>query len=402
MKHPLVAVSRAHGARRGARTRAGEGHLQHGMAAAGQLHRRRSSRRTAATFKRARARRRTSCAATAATAPQTSSTRASSSSATSIPISLILNRSNGGKIRLVGAINTRWPGGICYVTKRNAQVLDDLKGLHDGRRLGSPVHNVVPAWLEMNGKPRDFIKLRAPRPGGGRRFAHRGQDRSRRMLAGEQPRRCCEAGQDGGGEGRLAEVQRLRPQRLRQRLRDDARRSSQKKPEMVRKFLHASYRGYEFARSPTRSRRPTSSSRCSPTVDRGIALAADPGDRRPHDRPAGARTGVSAFCATTACRRRSDFVDKAFDVAGKIKLDDIYTNGSPQMSARPRPREDGASSSSWCAISRKSAKLLYRDRRPRGVRLHRGPDGVPALQRGAPRPRARAAAEGRGASRRAL
>ena len=32
-------------------------------------------------------------------------------------VSLMLNRSNGGKIRLVGAINTSWPGGICYVDK---------------------------------------------------------------------------------------------------------------------------------------------------------------------------------------------------------------------------------------------------------------------------------------------
>ena len=76
------------------------------------------------------------------------------------PISLILNRSNGGKIRMVGAINTRWPAGVCYVTKRNQpKSIDDLKGLTLGGGAGSPVHNVVPAWLEMNGKPRDFIKL---------------------------------------------------------------------------------------------------------------------------------------------------------------------------------------------------------------------------------------------------
>ena len=34
------------------------------------------------------------------------------------PISLSLNRSNGGKIRMIGAINTSWPGGICFDTKR--------------------------------------------------------------------------------------------------------------------------------------------------------------------------------------------------------------------------------------------------------------------------------------------
>src|SRR5215469_10022765 len=30
------------------------------------------------------------------------------------PISLALNRANGGKIRLIGAINTQWPAGICF------------------------------------------------------------------------------------------------------------------------------------------------------------------------------------------------------------------------------------------------------------------------------------------------
>src|SRR5438874_11599308 len=34
------------------------------------------------------------------------------------PISVILNRSNGGKIKMVGAINTRWPAAICWVTSR--------------------------------------------------------------------------------------------------------------------------------------------------------------------------------------------------------------------------------------------------------------------------------------------
>ena len=49
----------------------------------------------------------------------------------------------------------------------------------------------------------------------------------------------------------------------------------------------------------------------------------------------------------------------------------------PRGAQRPRPGRVGA--------------FLYRDRRPRGVRLHRGPDGVPALQ---PRPsRSRAGAD---------
>lgn len=71
------------------------------------------------------------------------------------PISLVLNRANGGKIRMVGALNTRWPAGICFDTKRHRpKTPADMKGLLLGGGSASPVHNVVPAWLELNGQPR--------------------------------------------------------------------------------------------------------------------------------------------------------------------------------------------------------------------------------------------------------
>src|SRR5207342_3124138 len=35
------------------------------------------------------------------------------------PISLILNRRNGGNIKLIGAINTRWPATICFIANKH-------------------------------------------------------------------------------------------------------------------------------------------------------------------------------------------------------------------------------------------------------------------------------------------
>ena len=76
------------------------------------------------------------------------------------PLSVMLNRSNGGKIKMIGAINTEWPGGICYQSKqREVKSIDDLGGLRMGGGSASPVQNIVPAWLELNGKPRDFIRM---------------------------------------------------------------------------------------------------------------------------------------------------------------------------------------------------------------------------------------------------
>ncbi len=102
------------------------------------------------------------------------------------PISLILNRTNGGKIRLVGAINTRWPAGICYVTKRNQKSIDDLNGLHARRRLSLAGAQRRARLARDERQTARLHPAGAPRPGGGRHLAHRGQDRSRRVLAGEQ------------------------------------------------------------------------------------------------------------------------------------------------------------------------------------------------------------------------
>src|SRR6516162_7197744 len=76
------------------------------------------------------------------------------------PINVILNRSNSGKIKMIGAINTQWPAGICWVTSRmQVKTLDDLKGRTLGGGSASVVHNIFPVWLEMNGKPPDVVKL---------------------------------------------------------------------------------------------------------------------------------------------------------------------------------------------------------------------------------------------------
>jgi len=76
------------------------------------------------------------------------------------PISVALNRARGGEVRLVGAINTRWPAGLCFIRQRHqVQGLNDLAGLTLGGGSGSPVHNLVPVWLEFNNLPRDHVRL---------------------------------------------------------------------------------------------------------------------------------------------------------------------------------------------------------------------------------------------------
>ncbi len=75
-------------------------------------------------------------------------------------LAVILNHSKGGKTRMVGAINDRWPAGLCYVTERHQIATPaDLAGLKVGGGQSSPMQVIVPAWLELNGVDKDSVEL---------------------------------------------------------------------------------------------------------------------------------------------------------------------------------------------------------------------------------------------------
>ena len=164
------------------------------------------------------------------------------------PISLALTRSNGGHVRLIGAVNTSWPGGICYVDKgaSKKRSLDDLKGTTLGGGSASPVHNIVPTWLEQNGKPKDYIKLLRMDPAVVDASLVEGKidlaecwKASNRALILKQAGAAgvnvgwieySDYGLDAYGSG-LATTEDM----------------IQKRPDVVKRFLKATYRGYQYA-----------------------------------------------------------------------------------------------------------------------------------------------------------
>lgn len=76
------------------------------------------------------------------------------------PDGIVVNRANGGKVRLVGSINAMNPGGICYVKeRRNLTSLKDMKGLKLGGAAGTPVHVTFPAMLAEQGLPADHVEI---------------------------------------------------------------------------------------------------------------------------------------------------------------------------------------------------------------------------------------------------
>jgi NitT/TauT family transport system substrate-binding protein len=241
------------------------------------------------------------------------------------PISLALTRANGGHVRLIGAVNTIWPGGICYVEKDGTKKrsLDDLKGSVLGGGSASPVHNIVPTWLEQNGKPRDYIKLLRMDPAvvdasfveGKIDLAECWKASNRAVILKQAGAagvhvgwiEYSDYGLDAYGSG-LATT-------------DDMIR---KHPDEVRRFLHATYRGYQFAAANPEAAADIMV-KMYPTVDRAVALQqireinallVDPS----------ARDKGLGYLRDDRMGHTVAFVDKAFGLGGKVKASDLYTN----------------------------------------------------------------------------
>jgi NitT/TauT family transport system substrate-binding protein len=240
------------------------------------------------------------------------------------PISIVLNRGNGGKIKLIGSINTVWPGGICYLSgKHKINSLDDMKGLRMGGGSASPVQNVIPAWLELNGKPRDFITMLRLDPAvvdvsliEGKIDLAECWRASNRSVIKKQAKAA-------GVDVKWVEYEtyKLDAYGTGFGARED---TIAKKPEMLKKFLAASYRGYDFARS-----KPEQAAdimvKMFPTLDRSVVLD------QIHDINVltvdkGAAGKPAGYLREDRMKSTVSFVDKAFDLKGKVKLEDTYTN----------------------------------------------------------------------------
>src|SRR5262249_4145700 len=79
---------------------------------------------------------------------------------------VLLNRSNGGKTRLVGILSNMNPAGLCWIEGRH-QIKEpsDLKGLLVGGGAAAPVQVVLPVWLKRNGVNPADVKLLQLEPG---------------------------------------------------------------------------------------------------------------------------------------------------------------------------------------------------------------------------------------------
>jgi NitT/TauT family transport system substrate-binding protein len=241
------------------------------------------------------------------------------------PVSVLINRSQGGRTRLIGAINTKWPGALCYLDEpgRRWESLADLKGLTLGGGAASPLHNIVPEWLEENGLAPDHLKLVRLDPAvinsslleGTIDLAECWEGANRPVLSlladkdGKKIRwlRYRDFGLDLYGNG-LVTTENL----------------IDKEPDVVRRFVRATFRGYAFMRDhPQESAEIILATHR--LLDRNALLEqieetnqivadADPDNR-----------GLG-WMREDRMRSTVDFVKKAFQLTSPEEPSEIYTN----------------------------------------------------------------------------
>lgn len=240
------------------------------------------------------------------------------------PISIAINRSNGGKIRMIGAINTQWPGGICFDTKRHqVKTPASMKGLTLGGGSASVVHNIVPVWLEQNGQPKDSVRLLRMDPAVVDASLVEGKiDLAECWRASNRPvmlKQAAAAGVNVGwveyadfglnayGSGFVTTEDLIA-----------------KRGDALRKFLLASYKGYDFAlKNPEQA--VDIMVKAYPAVDRNVGLAQIKDVNVLISDPQAKDRGLG-YMRDDRMGSTVQFVDKAFALGGKVKPAEVYTN----------------------------------------------------------------------------
>jgi len=241
------------------------------------------------------------------------------------PISVMLNRSQGGKTIMVGTINTRWPAALCYIDKpdRKIQKLTDLKGMVLGGGAASPLQNIVPAWLQANKLPADYIKVLRLDPSViNASFLEGRIDLAECWEGANKPVLEALLKQDGKKLGAFS----YRDANL--NLYGNGIVTTEKliatNPDLVKRFVRATYRGFEYQRSNPKEaaeaigaqQRLLDKNILQQQISETNLIIADPD----------ASNKKLGWMRADRMQSTVDFVRKAFQLDGAIKPGDIYTN----------------------------------------------------------------------------
>lgn len=245
------------------------------------------------------------------------------------PVSIALNRANGGGARMIGVINERWPAGLCFLRERHALARPaDLKGLKIGGGQNSAVQMLLPVWLERNGVDRAAVQILQLNPSVIVTSLIEGKiDAAECWRANSWPVFEKEARRAGltldwleydrfnldiYGSGLITSDRLIRT-----------------KPELVRHFVQATYRGYRYAME-------------HPDEARNIMLehypVLDPAvtEEQIHELVDLMRgPGLLGDIDPQKMRRTFAFIASGYPLTGKVSAGDLYTRefvaGVPQQ-----------------------------------------------------------------------
>lgn len=236
------------------------------------------------------------------------------------PVAVLMNRSGGGQARLIGTINNRWPGGLCFLAgPRAPRRPADLAGKTIGGAHGAPVQVLLPLLLRQNGVDAGRVDILQMDPSVIDAALVEGVIDAAECWLGSNKalidRRGAEAGKPTGwlpysafgldlyGSGIVA---------------SDSYLASH--PAIARKFLAATYRGYHWA-----AEHPAEAAdivaRLYPTVDRAIV-------RQQIEETAelAKGSGPAGWVDPARMTRALSFLTEAYGDKGSVKANDIYTN----------------------------------------------------------------------------
>lgn len=241
------------------------------------------------------------------------------------PISVMLNRAQGGKTVMVGTINTRWPAALCYIEKpeRKLQKPADLKGMSIGGGAASPLQNIVPAWLQANGLPANHVKLLRLDPSViNSSFLEGRIDMAECWEGANKPILEALLQKDGKKLGFI----KYRDFNL--NLYGNGIVTTEQlvatNPDLVKRFVQATYRGFDYQRTHAREAADAIASQ-QKLMDKGILLQQITETNQIIDDPYAPNKKLG-WMRPERMQSTVDFVKKAFNLQAPIKASDIYTN----------------------------------------------------------------------------
>lgn len=240
------------------------------------------------------------------------------------PVSVMLNRAHGGHAVMVGAINTRWPGAMCYLERPGFKVNSpkDLSGLTLGGGGASPVQNIMPAWLKQNGLAPDAIKTVRLDPAViNTALLQKRIDLSECWEGASLPVQAALAKRAGQQLGRVFYRDFGLDMMGNGLVTTDTFVAQH--PDVVKRFVAATYRGYALMREHPQEAADAIAAQY-PVLDKTILLQQIvETNGLITDDPADHKTG---WLRPARMESTAAFVSRAFGTGAKVKAADLYTN----------------------------------------------------------------------------